>query len=625
MDVLNPSCAAQSVGPANQLFGLLVQTILAAQCAISPKDMWPKDYGPTAVEQGLNEPFDFIVVGAGSAGSVVASRLSENPNWKVLLLEAGGDPPIESEIPLWYFPLQNSEYDWKFRSEPSETACRSVKGGGCFWPRGKMLGGSHGLNGAVYLRGHKSDFDEWQSMGNTDWGWDSVLEYFKKSETNANRSFVEHQNGEWHSDKGEMGVDHYDQPEPIRQVFIDAAKEFGYDFMHDLNADLSLGYANTQGTLKNGERHSTAKAFLVPAKNRKNLHVIKYAHVQQIHIDSSNKVTSIEFIYKNEHKFIAKATKETILSAGSIGTPQLLLLSGIGPKEHLMELGIPVKQDLPVGKNLQDHLIVPLVFQFNKLTAQPEPPTEFLDNLYNYLIHRKGPLAGIGTINLVGMINTVNHSGYPDIELQHFNHRKQSGFLKKLLHAMDYEESVIKPLLDANNEGETNLVYVELLRPKSSGEILLQSTDPNDAPRILPNYLGDKRDADTLIRGLQFQANFVNTESFKQNDGVLVRIPFDDCDKHEYQSYDYWKCYISHMGTTVYHPTSTAKMGSDSDKKAVLDGSLRVRGIKGLRVIDASALPTLVSSNPNAVVIMVAEKSVDIVRNEWMKAEKTEL
>lgn len=488
-----------------------------------------------------------------------------------------------------------------------------------------MMGGTHGMNGAIYLRGNKGDYDEWYNNGNPGWDYETVLKFFKKSETNANNSFVNYQNGKWHNGKGEMAIGHYSQPEEIRDVFINAAKEFGYNFLHDLNSDKVLGYANVQGTLKNGERHSTAKAFLIPAKNRKNFHVIKYAHVTKIQLDSSNKVTGLEFTYKNQHKFVAKARKEYVLSAGAISTPQLLMLSGIGPKAHLNELGIPAKVDLAVGKNLQDHLIVPLVFQFHKSTAQPEPPTELLDDLYNYAIHRKGPLAGIGTINLVGMVNTENHTGYPDIEYQHFNQRKQSDFLKTLLYAMDYEESVIKPFLKANQEGETNLIYVELLRPKSTGEILLRSTDPNDTPRILPNYLSDKRDVDTLIRGIKFLANYVNTDTFKKHEGVLIRIPFDDCDKHEYQSYDYWQCYMSHMATTVYHPVGTAKMGPDSDKNSVVDNNLRVKGVEGLRVIDASILPTQVSSNPNAAIIMSAERGVDFLINEYKMKEKNEL
>lgn len=488
-----------------------------------------------------------------------------------------------------------------------------------------MLGGTHGLNGAVYMRGNKGDFDEWHDLGNPSWDWETVVEYYKKSETNENQSFVDYQDGKWHSGQGAMSVGHYHQPETIRNVFIDAAKEFGYDYIHDHNSDQKLGYANAQGTLKGGERHSTAKAFLVPAKNRPNLHVIKHAHVTKIQIDSSNQVTGFEFTYKNQHNLVAKAKKEYILSAGAVSTPQLLMLSGIGPKKHLKHLGIPVKKNLAVGKNLHDHLIVPLMFQFHKSTAEPESPLDVLDDLYNYAIHRKGPLGGIGTINLVGMVNTMNHSGYPDIELQHFHQKRQSAELKTLLYAMDYEESVIKPMLAANDEGETHIIYVELLRPKSTGEILLRSANSNDAPKIFPNYLGEKQDIDTLVRGLRFQADFVNTEIFKKHEGSLVRIPFKDCDKHKYMSDKYWACYMSHMATTVYHPVGTAKMGPDTDKNAVVDSDLKVKGIKGLRVIDASIFPTQVSGNTNAATIMVGERGADFIRNEWKTKEKTEL
>lgn len=531
-----------------------------------------------------------------------------------------------SQIPLWYFPIQNTEHDWQFRSEPSDTACRAVKNG-CFWPRGKMLGGSHGLNGNVYMRGNKNDFAEWESLGNPEWNWKSILKYFKKTESNTNRSFVERHEGEWHSATGELNVDAYPHSEEIRSVFFEAAKEFGYNTIDDHNAEVNVGYANAQGTLKNGERHSTAKAFLVTAKDRPNFHVIKYAHVTKIRIDSAKKVTGLEFTYKNSQKFVAHARFEYILSAGAINSPHLLMVSGIGPKEHLKQFDIPVVQDsIGVGKNLQDHLIVPLIFQFHKSTAQPEKPTDLLDNLYNFLIHRKGPLTGIGTINLVGMVNTENCTAqYPDIELQHFNQNRQSPSLKTLLYAMDYKDYVIEPLLKANAEGETNLIYVELLRPKSTGEILLRSANPYDAPRILPNYLSEKDDIDTLVRGLKFQANFVNSKSFKEHEGVLIRIPLADCDQHEYQSYDYWVCYMSHMGTTVYHPVGTAKLGPDSDRYAVVDEKLKVKGIKNLRVIDASVFPTQVSGNPNAAIIMSAEKGVDFVIKKWSENGKDEL
>lgn len=528
------------------------------------------------------------------------------------------------QIPLWYFPIQNTDHDWQFRSEPSDRACRRVKNG-CFHPRGKMLGGTHAMNGAVYMRGNKGDYDGWQQMGNSNWNWNNVLKYFKRSEANRNQTVTNYQNGRWHSTGGKLSIDNYHESEKIRNVFIEAAKEYGYAFVHDLNADKLLGYANAQGTLKNGERHSTAKAFLVPAKDRTNLHVIKYAHVTKILINDAKAVSGLEFVYMNDHKLIAMAKKEYILSTGAISTPQLLMLSGIGPKEHLANLGIDVKRSLAVGKNLQDHIIVPLIFQFNEFLAEPESPLQILDDLYNYAIHRKGPLGGIGTINLIGMINTLDHSGFPDIELQHFSQKRRSAQLKTLLHAMDYDESVIEPILKANEDGETTIVYVELLRPKSKGNILLRSNNPYDVPKILPNYLTHDQDIQTLLRGIRYQTNFINSKAFKKNKGKIIRIPFEDCDRHVYMSDEYWVCYMTHMATTVYHPVGTAKMGPSSDVDAVVDSELKVKGIKKLRIVDASIFPTIVSGNTNGAVIMVGEKGADFLKSEWILRTKGEL
>lgn len=528
------------------------------------------------------------------------------------------------QVPAWFYPLEHTENDWQFRSEPSDKMCRSMKNG-CYWPRGKMLGGSHGINALIYLRGNKRDYDDWAAMDNPTWDWDSVVEYFKKTETNVNQSFVDYQNGKWHSKRGEMPVGHYYQPEVNRQVVFDAAIEKGYDVVHDFNSDLTLGFANVQGTIKNGQRMSTAKSLLVPAKNRKNLHIIKYAHVTKILLDSSNTATGVEFTYKKEHKLVAKANKEVILSAGAVGSPQLLMLSGIGPKEHLEELGIEVKKDLPVGKNLQDHVIVPIVFQLHKSTAESESMIDVLDEVYNYAIHRTGQLAGIGTINLVAFVNTENHTGYPDIELQYFDHKKKSLNFEKFLRTVGYAENVVKALVDANNEGEVSDVYVELLRPESTGEILLRSKDPFDKPKIYPNYFSNEDDVKTLIRGIRFQVDFENTKAFKEHEGVFVRIPFDDCDKLEYMSDDYWRCYMTHMATTVYHPAGTAKM-SNSHKDAVVDSELRVKGVNQLRVIDASVMPKVVSANTNAATIMIGEKGADFIKATWTaKSQKNEL
>lgn len=524
-----------------------------------------------------------------------------------------------------FMNIEKTEHDWQFYTEKHDKYCRSFKNG-CYWPRGKMLGGSHGINALIYFRGNREDFDNWERLGNPTWDYDSVLEYFKKTEQNLNHTLVNKANKKWHSDEGEMPIGHYSDSDNIRHVFIQAAKEFGYDLVDDLNGDLSLGFSYLQGTLKNGQRFTTAKSLLVPAKDRKNLHIIKHAHVTKVIVDAYKTVTGVEFTYKNEHKFEVRAKKEVILSSGAVNSPHLLMLSGIGPKEHLEQFGIPVIKDLPVGKNLQDHVIAPILFQFHKSTAIPESILDQLDDLYQYITKRSGPLVGIGSINLVGLINSENHTGYPDIEMQCFDFKKGSLHLENGLRTLGYSENVIEAFVDANSEGEINNVYVELLRPESTGEILLKSTNPFDAPRIIPNYFEKEEDVKTLVRGIQFITGFLESKSFKEHEGELIRIVFDDCDEFEYRSYDYWKCYLSHMATTVYHPTGTAKMGKISDPQTVVDSELRVKGIKGLRVIDASIMPKIVSANTNAATIMIGEKGADFIKSTWLKkTDKTEL
>lgn len=521
--------------------------------------------------------------------------------------------------------MEHTEHDWQFHTEKHDKYCRSLKNG-CYWPRGKMLGGSHGINALIYFRGNREDYDNWARLGNPTWDYDSVLEYFKKTEQNLNQSFVDKENQKWHSDQGEMPVDNYGKIDDMRHIFIEAAKENGYNMVDELNAEEALGFTYLQGTLKNGQRFSTAKSFLVPAKDRKNLHIIKHAHVTKVIIDDYNTATGVEFTYKNAHKLSVTAKKEVILSAGAVSTPQLLMLSGVGPKKHLEQFKIPVIKDLPVGQHLQDHVIAPIVFQFHKSTAKPESIVDTLDDIYNYAIHRKGNLASIGSINLAGLINTENHTGYPDIEIQGFDFKRSSIHLEKNLRILGYTENVIKAILDANADGEINDVYVELLRPKSTGEILLNSDDPFKPPRIIPNYFANEKDANTLVRGIQFITSFLNSNAFKEHEGELIRIPFEDCDKLTYRSDDYWKCYLSHMATTVYHPVGTAKMGPDTDKEAVVDNELRVKGIKRLRVIDASIMPEMVSANTNAATIMIGEKGADSVKFTWQQQiDKTEL
>lgn len=517
-----------------------------------------------------------------------------------------------------FFAMQKTEHDWQYRSEPTKKASRSIEGGSA-WPRGKMLGGSHGINAMIYLRGHPQDFDNWEKLGNPTWGYSDVLEYFRKSESNENSSFV----GKYHGDSGPMSVGHYDENDPFRGIFIDAGKEFGYEFQADLNGEKFMGYGNAQGTLQKGHRMTTAKAFLAPAKDRPNLHVIKYAQVTRINFDKNNKVTDIEFIYKKDKKMNVRVNKETILSAGAIGSPQLLMLSGIGPKKHLEKLGIPIVRDLPVGKNLQDHVIVPVFFSFHKSTAAVEG-NDILNDIFQYAVNRTGPLAGVGAISLVGLISTTGDKDLPDIELQTFSYKRQSILFPGALHSIGYKKSIVDGLLKENEKTDVVMVFVELCRPESTGTIKLRSKDFMDKPKIQANYFDDEHDIKTMLRGVKFQANYVKTNSFKQHEGELIKVPLKECERFDYLNDEYWKCYIAEMSTTVYHPVGTARMGPTNDKHSVVDSQLRVIGMKGLRVIDASIMPKMVSANVNAATIMIAEKGSDFIRTEWNDSTRKE-
>ncbi|XP_059607623.1 glucose dehydrogenase [FAD, quinone]-like [Phlebotomus argentipes] len=345
---LTSSCPNLSTGPANQYISLLMKYLALSQCSLTAPESWPRDYGEIAMRF---EEYDFIIVGAGSAGSVVANRLSENENWKILLLEAGGDPPIESMVPGFQSALAKTKYDWEYYIDQSENY--SILTG--YWARGKMLGGSSSMNGMLYVRGNEDDYNNWEALGNPTWGYANVLEYFKKSEQNHDPEIADAFGGYYHSKDGLLSVELYKNNDTFNQDVIQSAQEMGFKFILDINANEHIGFTFSQGTLRSGVRESTAAAFLRPAMNRPNLHIVKHAHVTKLEIDSQGVVSGVSMKLRGQTELKAFANKEVILSAGAINSPQILMLSGIGPANHLQEMEIPVIQSLQVGKNLQDH------------------------------------------------------------------------------------------------------------------------------------------------------------------------------------------------------------------------------------------------------------------------------
>jgi len=518
--------------------------------------------------------YDYIIIGAGSAGCVLANRLSEDPKTRVLLLEAGGpDKQKEIHIPLAFSKLFKTVNDWAYYTEP-EAALENRK---LYWPRGKVLGGSSSINAMIYIRGHRADYDGWRDQGNPGWGYADVLPFFKKSE-NQQRG-----ESEYHGAAGPLSVSDLRSMNPLSEAFIAAGEEAGYRRNPDFNGESQDGFGFFQVTQSNGKRHSAAAAFLRPAMSRPNLTVRTNAQVFGIYFEGK-RAAIVSFQHANA-SMQERAAREIILCAGAIGSPQLLMLSGVGPASQMRSFDIPVVCDLPgVGQNLQDHPCCGVVFECGQPVSLAS--AESLSNLLRYLCFKKGPLTS-NVAEAGGFVRTRPDCRFPDLQF-HFG---AGYFVEHGFQTFDGHAFAFGPTL---------------LHPQSRGEIRLRSSNPLDAPSIRANYFSDPRDMEVMLEGVKLSRALANTRAFAPYCKREMHPGPEAKDDHALRTH------IRKFVETLYHPVGTCRMGHDS--AAVVDSELRVHGVEGLRVADASIMPAVVGGNTNAPTIMIAEKAAEMIK-----------
>lgn len=598
--------------------------------------LWDDSQMPLLSREDIdyNKQYDYIIVGAGTAGCVLANRLSEDPSVSVLVLEAGdkgNDPNIA--IPMNYRKLFKTKVDWGYKTVPQRNAFSGYSKRSLVYSMGKVIGGTSSVNGLMHVRGNPKDYDRWAKEGAKGWSYKDVLPYFLKME-----NFEAVGDDGFHQTGGPLTVSNGSYMTSVAASFLEAGKELGYKIV-DYNGKTQLGFSPTQWTTKNGKRWSVANAYLYPAVERPNLDVITGVHVkdvifeeeedgwgpQESESDEPLKAIGVRVYSDDTYKVtspLIKAKREVILSAGTIESPHVLLLSGIGPVEHLRMFGIKRYKDLPVGKNFQSHPMVALEFWIDHFSNPPDTLTpevaQSRDAWSQWMLHGTGPLS-VGAMEALAFINSQNPpteaKAIPDLQLM-FSGQITSHEVYRAIGIDGIALSQAfgpKAFYSEIHTGFT--IFLGLLHPESRGEIILDRFNILGPPSIYSNYLDSKEDVSTLIRGIRLVQKLMNTTSLSHYNATSslrdAKCSFD------HDTDEFWEWYIKLLTWTMSHPVGTCRMGNPDDEHSVVDERLRVIGTTGLRVVDASVMPSLPSGNTHAAVVMIAEKAADTIKEDY--------
>ncbi|CAH1645644.1 unnamed protein product [Spodoptera littoralis] len=608
----NASCLAPTTGASPQIFAATLQYFAAAQCLLSHQNV-----PDTPI---LNfQSFDFIIIGGGTAGSVLAKRLSEVKHWNILLIEAGGDPPVESHIPGLDNSMTNDVFNWNYLSVDNGIINQAIINGSINLSRGKMFGGSSSLSEMHYIRGHDRDYQNWFNAGNIDWTHDDIHRCFKKIENLQNEKMLKDPAiNKYYGDKGQLILNRFNSTNrDIANNILKSWHEMGFRYVPDLNMGGLMGSGIVTATATNGERQSTYTAYLEPIKNKWNVKILKNTRARKLLITKDSKLCFGVEVEKEGKILNFYATHEVILSAGAVNTPHLLMLSGIGSKDHLLAKNISCLVDSPmVGQNLQDHLLVPITVYGDGPEKPPEKETH--RDVANYLLDRTGRLAESAKFtDITAFYSTKNNPFHPEFQLHLSIVPKNTTDLEGMLkYQYRYKDPIIDSMTKLNKNHSLYFFGFNLLHPYSRGNISLNTNNPKDAPFIFTNYFSDASDLKMAVQGLKMASKVVKTNFFKSIRGFLGRMNWPACNVFELDSEGYWECVSMNLVTSMSHLVGTCKMGPDPES-AVVNSRLKVHGVSHLRVVDASVMPEITSGNINAPCIMVAERAAEFIKEEY--------